>query len=175
MFELERLLNKATIHANELVMSDLIDIDKVREMFTEALDAVDVIEKAQSFKAGNVHTGEVGDLVAMCDSIEIDTSNWIKGCVGKFKFCAKIFTVGSTYGIKDGRISKLQICDTSQEHWGWEQTYLNYDRGWDVIPDVGEEVIDFLNKMLVALGDEALTDDDYIHIRKQWDVDNEED
>ncbi len=173
--DLEEMLTKAVDHANTLVADRLVTLDDVQAIFTDATKRIEVNVKSKSFVFGNAYTGDVGALIALCDSDEPIDTNWVKAVSGKFKICAKVFATQSSYGINGGRISKLQICDTSQEHWGWEKTYLNYDRGWDIIPDVGEEVIDFLNKILVALGDEALSDDDYIHIRKVWGENNSED
>lgn len=57
-------------------------------------------------------------------------SNWRKGTVSRSLYAedhnwvAKIFDEPSPYGIKGGRISKLQI-----------EGICSYDRGWDVEPD----------------------------------------
>ena len=93
------------------------------------------------------------------DLIQLGNDNWIEGIKGKFKFMAKVFTVGSDFGLKNGRISKIQVCDVSQEHWGWEKTYLNYDRGWDIRPN-DPEIIEFINGLLEAFGDDKLDGDD---------------
>ena len=105
--------------------------------------------------------GDVSAVQALIPNLTSNGDNWIKGSLGKFKICAKVFAVGSDYGIKNGRISKIQICDTSQEHWGFEQTYLNYDRGWDMYPK-DDDTIEFINKLLAAFGDDILTDDDLV-------------
>lgn len=46
-----------------------------------------------------------------------------------YTYRAKIHDVGSQYGIKGGRISKLQIAV-----YATEKTILHYDRGWDIRP-----------------------------------------
>ena len=46
----------------------------------------------------------------------------------KVEYCVKHFKEGSEFGIKNGRISKLQ-CKMAG------QTILNYDRGWDIEPE----------------------------------------
>ncbi len=105
--------------------------------------------------------GDVSAVQAMIPNLISKGGNWIEGSLGKFKICAKVFAVGSDFGIKNGRISKIQICDVAQEHWGWEQTYLNYDRGWDTRPS-DPETIKFINKLLVAFGGNELDDSDLI-------------
>ena len=57
--------------------------------------------------------------------------------IGKYNFNAKLFNEGSTFGIKDGRVSKLSIWD--EEIWKKEDNFfkaciVNYDRGWDIKP-----------------------------------------
>lgn len=104
-------------------------------------------------------TGDLDAVIKYLDTIEGSNNNWIKGTKGKFKICAKVFDEGSTYGIKNGRISKLQICDTSQEHWGFDQCYVNYDRGWDIRP-TDPEALEFLNGLLVAFGDDPMEGED---------------
>jgi len=68
-----------------------------------------------------------------------DESNWVDGVVStdnqEYKFSAKLFDVGSNYGINDGRVSKLSIRlqDTT-----WDKSIVNYDRGWDIEPKTDE-------------------------------------
>jgi len=104
-------------------------------------------------------TGNLDAVVKYLDTIEGSSDNWIEGTKGKFKICAKVFATPSDFGIKNGRISKIQICDTSQEHWGFDQCYLNYDRGWDIRP-TDPETVDFINGLLAAFGDNPLEDSD---------------
>ena len=110
---------------------------------------------------GNDCTGDITDVRNYLDAIQLGHDNWIKGIKGKFKICAKVFATQSTFGIKDGRISKLQICDTSQEHWGFEGCYVNYDRGWDIRP-TDPEALEFLNGLLEAFGDDPMEDGDLV-------------
>ena len=46
-----------------------------------------------------------------------------------YTFEAKVYDVGSQYGIKGGRISKLQVKELVTK-----KTILHYDRGWDIRP-----------------------------------------
>jgi flagellar hook protein FlgE len=60
---------------------------------------------------------------------------WTKGNIDNYEFSAKVYDEGSVYGIKEGRISKLEI-----RRDGY--VVANYDRGWDVQPlDEGTEAI----------------------------------
>lgn len=64
-------------------------------------------------------------------------SNWVDGVVGKYKFQAKLFDEGSSYGINDGRVSKLSIWDEEvrqRESNFFNACIINYDRGWDIEP-----------------------------------------
>ena len=59
-------------------------------------------------------------------------NGWVKGVVSdSITFEAKVFDKPSTFGIDDGRVSKLGIRDGSK----W---LVNYDRGWDVKPETPE-------------------------------------
>ena len=62
-----------------------------------------------------------------------DGSSIINGI--KFLYSAKVFDVGSEFGINNGRISKLQVVkDIREDSWNWDNTIINYDRGWDIRP-----------------------------------------
>ncbi len=69
-------------------------------------------------------------------------TNWVEGVVGMYKFQAKLFDEGSTYGINNGRVSKLSIWD---EKARWEKQnffdacIMNYDRGWDIEVDANNQ------------------------------------
>jgi hypothetical protein len=55
---------------------------------------------------------------------------WLKGAVNRYPgytFQAKVYDVGSVFGIGQGRISKLQV-------WRGDQPVMHYDRGWDEKP-----------------------------------------
>lgn len=64
---------------------------------------------------------------------------WEKGAVVidgvTFLYEAKVYAVGSPNGINDGRVSKLQVVkDIGENSWTWNNTIINYDRGWDIRP-----------------------------------------
>jgi len=64
-------------------------------------------------------------------------SNWVEGKIGKYSFSAKLFNVGSEYGINDGRVSKLSIYDDKvrqKQSNFFASCLVNYDRGWDIEP-----------------------------------------
>jgi hypothetical protein len=64
-------------------------------------------------------------------------TNWCSGKVGKYSFSAKLFDIGSTFGIKNGRVSKLAIWDETvrqKEQNFFKACVVNYDRGWDIKP-----------------------------------------
>ena len=65
------------------------------------------------------------------------TSNWIDGNIDGFRFQALVFDEPSTYGINNGRISKLTIWDEIQRFLKkdiFKASIVNYDRGWDIQP-----------------------------------------
>ncbi len=73
---------------------------------------------------------------AMFTKFESGT-NWCDGKVGPYDFQAKLFDVGSTSGINNGRVSKLSIWDEKirQEKQNFiAACVVNYDRGWDIRP-----------------------------------------
>ena len=53
---------------------------------------------------------------------------WKNGNVGEFQYEAKVFDIGSMFGIDEGRISKLFVVD------GNGDTVISYDRGWGIKP-----------------------------------------
>lgn len=57
---------------------------------------------------------------------------WTKGSINGFDYLVKHYEEGSVFGIKEGRISKLEIRKDGK-------SVANYDRGWDLEP-AGEEV-----------------------------------
>ena len=55
----------------------------------------------------------------------------------EYKYEAKVYDVGSKYGINNGRISKLKVVnDIGPNSWTWDNTVINYDRGWDIRPEM---------------------------------------
>lgn len=73
--------------------------------------------------------------------------NWVTGEVdgGSYYFEAKLYDVGSQYGINGGRVSKLYLHECSPKKY-----FVEYDRGWGTEPttskqkEVFEKVLDFL-------------------------------
>jgi hypothetical protein len=66
-----------------------------------------------------------------------NSTNWVDGIVDKYRFQAKLFDEGSTFGINDGRVSKLMIWDEAVRQQAqniFEGCIVNYDRGWDIEP-----------------------------------------
>jgi len=53
---------------------------------------------------------------------------WVDGYINNLRFQAKIYDVGSKFGINGGRISKLAVWDESNRRAG---DLISYDRGWD--------------------------------------------
>jgi len=106
---------------------------------------------------------KVASVKTVFPNLTYDDDNWISGTLGKFKFIAKVYSEPSEFGIKNGHISKLQVCDSSKPRWGLSANcFVNYDRGWDVRPkDTPER--EFLNKLLESFGDSPLEDDDYLY------------
>lgn len=58
-------------------------------------------------------------------------SMWVEHLVGEYLVRVKVFGVGSDYGIKGGRVSKLFIV---AQRDGELRVLASYDRGWDVWP-----------------------------------------
>jgi len=64
-----------------------------------------------------------------------ENSHWVSGRIitmPGYTFHAKVYAEPSTYGIDDGKISKLQVKKDGHE-------VINYDRGWDVRPETAEQ------------------------------------
>ena len=56
---------------------------------------------------------------------------WLDGAVNRYpdySFKAKVYDIGSVFGIEQGRISKLQVRRG-------DRVVMNYDRGWDQAPN----------------------------------------
>jgi len=58
-----------------------------------------------------------------------NNTNWTKGNIDGYDFTIKHFEDGSEYGIGEGRISKLEMRKNGI-------VVVNYDRGWDIEPDI---------------------------------------
>lgn len=96
---------------------------------------------------GTIHTIPTYDVlrltlrvIGMYDvKIKHEINNWYSGTYEDYDFIAKVFEEPSKYGIpfngnesseiEGGKISKLLI--TQDHEW-----IMNYDRGWDVKPDL---------------------------------------
>ena len=72
--------------------------------------------------------------------------NFVSGVYGDYLFEAKIYNIGSKFGINNGRVSKLSIRLIQEPKTEW---IANYDRGWDVRPKA--EYRDVYKKILRAL------------------------
>ena len=89
----------------------------------------------------NTDNGPIPDTPALVDTSrvtitkgDINTDLWVGGTVNEnpaYSFMAKVFDVGSKYGIDGGRISKLSIT-----HQG--EHVVMYDRDWVRKPDTRE-------------------------------------
>jgi hypothetical protein len=73
--------------------------------------------------------------------------NWVSAVVndGEYKVSSKLFDDGSTFGIDNGRVSKLSIRRTSEivDHDWFSGCIVNYDRGWDIHPKTEKETAVF--------------------------------
>jgi len=85
---------------------------------------------------------------------------WYHGFVlvnGKrYNFEAKVYDVGSKYGINNGRVSKLHVSDTEGNE------IINYDRGWDIKPktDLAKGI---LNGILDTFPDKKKENADFVN------------
>jgi len=64
---------------------------------------------------------------------------WQTFDLGDFRIEAKVYEVGSQFGINGGRVSKL--------YGRWSEsgkTAFSYDRGWDKLPQTADEMETFL-------------------------------
>lgn len=74
---------------------------------------------------------------------EHDSSGWITCIIAGKWVQAKVYDETSTYGINNGRVSKLCVGKTAtvdQNKNFFNQMDLNYDRGWDFNNLSDEEV-----------------------------------
>ena len=62
-------------------------------------------------------------------------SNWVNGECDGYHFEAKLYDEPSIFGIQKGRVSKLAIFRPSPDN----SMCINYDRGWDMKPEKGEQ------------------------------------
>ena len=66
-----------------------------------------------------------------CIAYRVRPQNWIDGEIDDCRFQAKVFDVGSRFGINDGRVSKLMVWEADRSP---ASAIINYDRCWDVEP-----------------------------------------
>ncbi|GHU52477.1 hypothetical protein FACS1894132_02200 [Clostridia bacterium] len=74
-------------------------------------------------------------------TIERKENNWVFGSYGRYKFEAKVYDVGSEYGINGGRVSKMSVWRKKKPGvYFTHETVLNYDRSWDVKPKKSDDI-----------------------------------
>ena len=66
----------------------------------------------------------------------IKRNHWVDGNIDSFRFQAKVFDIGSKYGIDGGRVSKLFVWDASI---GFSSCIISYDRRWELKPKNDEQ------------------------------------
>ena len=76
----------------------------------------------------------------------VDT-NWVTGIYKDKWFQAKVFATPSTFGIKNGRVSKLCI-STSDKWMGMDHMLFNYDRGMDINHKMGRDLAAIFDKCI---------------------------
>ena len=90
---------------------------------------------------GNDCTGDLTALMQVVDISGID-DNWVTGKIRGTNLTVqmKVFSESSTFGIGDGRISKMSIYnDADRQTKGFfGACEMNYDRGWDIKPATDE-------------------------------------
>jgi len=79
-------------------------------------------------------------------------NNWVSGTIGEWTFSSKLFDEPSTFGINDGRVSKLSIYNDKlrlEKQDFFASAIVNYDRGWDIEPK--EEHLPVFNAVMELL------------------------
>jgi len=76
-----------------------------------------------------------------------NSSNWVSGEVGRFKFDAKLYNTPSRLGINGGRVSVLAIFDGDKPYHN--NCVACYDREWDIEPS--DDVIDYFYAVMELL------------------------
>ena len=71
-----------------------------------------------------------------------DMSLWKSGNINGYDYCAKVYDIGSEYGIDNGRISKMEISK------GYNKKLYLYERGlcFDRLDAEGREVYEQILK-----------------------------
>ena len=102
----------------------------------------------QGASKGNACTGDLFET----DEFKITKvdGNWVigtykgKGGDGDYYVEAKIYSVGSCYGISNGRVSKMTIC--TGDKWNPNKVVYHYDRGKDIDAPIGREFAKMIDK-----------------------------
>lgn len=108
---------------------------------------------------GNSYSGDVTGLTELFEQISV-RDNWVNARLkanNDISLCAKIFADQSSYGVNFGRVSKIAMVSESARQAQsdyFADCKLNYDRGWDVVPE--GEWINIMNRILEILGDDPL-------------------
>ena len=72
-----------------------------------------------------------------------DASKFYRGVISGYWFAAKVYEIGSKFGIDGGRISKLEIC--KGEKWDSKKVVYQYDRELvfnNCPPDILKNILD---------------------------------
>jgi len=76
---------------------------------------------------------------------------WAQGNLGQYLFQAKVYRVGSKYGIRNGRISKFAVWLESDKP-GPERWVAAYERGWNIRPRKKyRQIVDHVIGLLEAM------------------------
>lgn len=67
----------------------------------------------------------------ICFEVKKLQQNWYAGRIEQYQFQAKVYDIGSKFGINNGRVSKLSLREDGVE-------IFSYDRGWDKKPSDDE-------------------------------------
>ncbi|MFV0485396.1 MAG: hypothetical protein ACK5MU_04220 [Candidatus Saccharimonadales bacterium] len=79
----------------------------------------------------------------ICFEVKKLRDKWHEGHIEQYRFQAKVYDVGSKFGINKGRVSKLSVWDSGSE-------IISYDRGWDKKPEDDEHWVilwELLNRL----------------------------
>lgn len=105
---------------------------------------------------GNEYTGDLTPILRLAEGDIRIKDNWVTFQLADTALTVqmKVFADGSTYGIGNGRISKLAIYDDAERqrlmdfHISCE---THYDRGWDIEP-LTSDAFDRCRRVVEALG-----------------------
>ena len=105
------------------------------------------------------HNDYAGDVSALADMVDSPSlrDNWFEGIIRgtepPLTLSVKVFEEESTYGIGNGRISKMAVYnDALRYEKGFHGACeMHYDRGWDIRPRT-REAYDRCKAVIEALG-----------------------